>query len=89
MGLEVLYLLIPASVILALIALALFIWAIHSGQFDDLDTPALRMLFDDGTVVPGARVPAHPGLDAPGHAGPSVPGQPAREPLRPAANEDE
>lgn len=47
MGLDVLYLLIPASVLLALVALALFVWAIHSGQFDDLETPAIRILFDD------------------------------------------
>jgi len=51
MGLDVLYLLIPASVLLALVALALFIWAIHSGQFDDLETPAIRILFDDSPVV--------------------------------------
>lgn len=49
MGLEALYLLIPASIVLAAIALALFIWAIHSGQFDNLETPAIRILFEDGT----------------------------------------
>lgn len=49
MGLEVLYLLIPASALLAGIALALFLWAMHTGQFDDLETPAIRMLYDDGT----------------------------------------
>jgi len=48
-GLEALYLLIPASIVLAVIALALFIWAIHSGQFDDLETPAIRILFEDGS----------------------------------------
>jgi cbb3-type cytochrome oxidase maturation protein len=47
MGLDILYVLIPASVLLALGALALFLWAIHSGQFDDLETPAIRILFDD------------------------------------------
>jgi cbb3-type cytochrome oxidase maturation protein len=47
MGLEVLYLLIPVSLALALAALALFIWAIHSGQFDDLETPAIRILNDE------------------------------------------
>jgi cbb3-type cytochrome oxidase maturation protein len=48
MGLEILYLLIPVTLVLAGIALLLFIWAIHSGQFDDLETPAIRVLFDDG-----------------------------------------
>jgi cbb3-type cytochrome oxidase maturation protein len=47
MGLEVLYLLIPASALLALVAFALFMWAIRNGQFDDLDTPAIRVLMDD------------------------------------------
>jgi cbb3-type cytochrome oxidase maturation protein len=47
MGLNILYLLIPVTFILAAIALMLFIWAIHSGQFDDLETPAIRILFDD------------------------------------------
>jgi cbb3-type cytochrome oxidase maturation protein len=58
MGLDVLYLLIPASVLLALVALALFIWAIHSGQFDDLETPAIRILFDDSPVEPPPAGPA-------------------------------
>ena len=47
MGLEVLYLLIPVTLTLALVALGLFFWALHSGQFDDLETPAIRILFDD------------------------------------------
>jgi cbb3-type cytochrome oxidase maturation protein len=51
MGLEILYLLIPASIALALVALTLFVWAIHSGQFDDLETPAIRILFDDRPAV--------------------------------------
>ncbi len=49
MGIEILYLLIPASTLLAVISLAMFIWAIRSGQFDDLETPAIRILYDDGT----------------------------------------
>jgi cbb3-type cytochrome oxidase maturation protein len=60
MGLDVLYLLIPASIVLALIALALFVWAIHTGQFDDLDTPAIRILLDDAPAQGAARIPAHP-----------------------------
>lgn len=62
MGLDVLYLLIPASVLLALVALGLFIWAIHSGQFDDLETPAIRILFDDPPVA----TPAPPAEPDPG-----------------------
>ena len=29
------------------ISLGALLWAVRSGQFDDLDTPALRMLGDD------------------------------------------
>ena len=47
LGLDILFLLIPVSLVLAVAALMLFVWAIHSGQFDDLETPAIRILFDD------------------------------------------
>jgi len=44
---EILYLLIPLSLALvALIAWAL-LWAVRSGQFDDLEGPAWRVLMDD------------------------------------------
>lgn len=48
---EIIYLLLPASLFLALIGLGAFIWASWSGQFDDLDTPARRMLFDDEGIA--------------------------------------
>lgn len=73
MGLEVLYVLIPVSVLLALGALAVFLWAIQSGQFDDLETPAIRILFDDapagfpGTARPGEPPDATPRLPPPAH----------------------
>jgi cbb3-type cytochrome oxidase maturation protein len=54
MGLEALYLLIPVSVLLAAVSLALFVWAMLTGQFDDLETPALRVLFDEDAPVAGA-----------------------------------
>lgn len=42
-----LLLLIPISLVLMGFALAAFAWAIRSGQFDDLDTPALDVLRDE------------------------------------------
>ncbi len=57
MGLDILYLLIPVTFVLALVALALFVWAIQSGQFDDLETPAMRILFDDEAGSPGSAEP--------------------------------
>ena len=44
---SVLYILIPAALILGLGFLAAFVWTLRRGQLDDLDTPPVRMLFDD------------------------------------------
>ena len=43
----IVYLLIPLSIILLALAVWAFFWAVNNGQFDDLDTPAERILFDD------------------------------------------
>jgi len=43
-------LLIGVSLFAALIFLALFIWAVKSGQFDDNYTPSVRILFDDDEI---------------------------------------
>ena len=57
-----LLLLIPLSLILLVFILWAFSWAVRSGQFDDLDTPALDILDDD---TPRAPTPAPgPGDDA-------------------------
>ncbi|MBF0125336.1 MAG: cbb3-type cytochrome oxidase assembly protein CcoS [Magnetococcales bacterium] len=42
-----LYLLIPAALLLGLIGLGLMLWAVRNGQFEDLEGPAHRILFDD------------------------------------------
>jgi cbb3-type cytochrome oxidase maturation protein len=44
---NIIYVLIPLSVILMAIAIAAFFWAVRNDQFDDLDTPALDILDDD------------------------------------------
>jgi cbb3-type cytochrome oxidase maturation protein len=43
----IVYLLIPLSIVLLVLAVWAFFWAVNNGQFDDLDTPAERILFDD------------------------------------------
>lgn len=43
----ILYFLIPLAMLLASGSVFTFIWAVKRGQFDDLDTPAIRVLFDD------------------------------------------
>jgi cbb3-type cytochrome oxidase maturation protein len=42
-----LYIIIPAALIFCGIAVGAFLWAVHRNQFDDLDTEARRILFDD------------------------------------------
>ena len=49
---DILYLLIPLSVVLAVVIGAVFWLAIDGGQFDDLDTPALRVVADDDAAPP-------------------------------------
>jgi cbb3-type cytochrome oxidase maturation protein len=44
---DVLFLLIPLSIVLALLIGAAFWWAVRSGQFDDLEAPAHRILLDE------------------------------------------
>ena len=39
--------LIPAALFIGGLALASFLWALRSGQYDDLDGAAVRMLMDD------------------------------------------
>lgn len=42
-----LYLLIPVSLIFCALAIAIFFWAVNSGQYDDLDGEGERLLFGD------------------------------------------
>lgn len=49
---EALFLLIPLSLIVVALAIWIFFGASDSGQFDDLDGPALRILHDDDSIPP-------------------------------------
>ncbi|OGI41523.1 MAG: cytochrome oxidase maturation protein, cbb3-type [Candidatus Muproteobacteria bacterium RBG_16_62_13] len=53
---EVLYLLIPLAAILAGVIVWAFFWSVKSGQFDDLEGPAHRILMDEER--PAADTPA-------------------------------
>lgn len=44
---EILYILIPLAIVLALLMAAVYLWAVKSGQFDDLEGPAHSILMDD------------------------------------------
>ena len=53
------YMLIPVAVLLIAAAIGLFIWSVRSGQFEDLEGPAHRILMDDDDplIPPEARLP--------------------------------
>lgn len=44
---DILYLLIPLGILILGIAIGAFIWAVKSGQFEDMQGPAHRILMDD------------------------------------------
>jgi cbb3-type cytochrome oxidase maturation protein len=47
---ESLYLLIPIALLFCALAIKLLLWAIDSGQYDDLDKEAWRILAEDDTA---------------------------------------
>ncbi len=49
---SILYLLIPLGLLLLGLAVAAFFWAVGAGQFDDLDSPAMRVVLDDDRRPP-------------------------------------
>ncbi|MBI3414144.1 MAG: cbb3-type cytochrome oxidase assembly protein CcoS [Verrucomicrobia bacterium] len=44
---SVIFLLIPLSIALATLFLAAFIWAVRSGQYEDISTPSMRVLMEE------------------------------------------
>jgi cbb3-type cytochrome oxidase maturation protein len=49
---NILYVLIPLALLILGVAVWAFFWAVGSGQFDDLDTPAVRIIMDDDKKPP-------------------------------------
>lgn len=47
---EVIIILLPLSLLLAGSFIAGFVWMTRKGQYDDLDTPSLRMLLDNTEI---------------------------------------
>lgn len=54
---EVLIYLVPLALALGLLGLGAFLWALNSGQFDDLDGAAWRAIMDDDVATPKAAAP--------------------------------
>lgn len=50
---NILYFLIGCSVLMALVFLGAFFWALKNGQHDDVYTPGIRILFDDEVAPTG------------------------------------
>lgn len=50
---EVVYLLVPVSVVLVFGIAVAFWWSVKSGQFDDLEGPGFKVLMDDDEAVQG------------------------------------
>ncbi len=44
---DVIYILLPVALVIVIIIIAIFYWAVRSDQFDDLEGPAHRILMDD------------------------------------------
>ena len=60
---NVLVFLIPIALFLGGLGLAAFLWSLKSGQYDDLDGAANRILFDDEPVAPRKKSPPPPASD--------------------------
>jgi cbb3-type cytochrome oxidase maturation protein len=49
---NILYFLVPLALMLAALGVWAFVWSVKSGQFDDVETPGMRVLFDDELQEP-------------------------------------
>lgn len=48
---DVIYLLLPLVLLIVIGSVLAFIWSLNDGQMDDLDTPPVRILFDDDSEI--------------------------------------
>lgn len=51
---NILLLLIPVALLLGLLGLVAFLWSVRTGQYEDMDGAATRILFDDDKPLPPA-----------------------------------
>ncbi|MDP7591972.1 MAG: cbb3-type cytochrome oxidase assembly protein CcoS [Litorilituus sp.] len=52
---SIIYILIPIAVLLTVIGIYLFFWAVKTEQFDDLEKQGMSILFDDDKIDDSAR----------------------------------
>lgn len=53
---SVVFVLLPVALALAACAVGAFVWSVRRGQMDDLETPAMRAVFDDDDEAPSGAV---------------------------------
>jgi len=61
---SVIYIVLPLALVLGGGALAAFLWAVRRGQFEDLETPAIRVALEDDVAPPSQS--AASGVERPG-----------------------
>jgi cbb3-type cytochrome oxidase maturation protein len=60
----ILIVLIPLGLLMLLVGIAAFVWAVSNGQYDDLEGEGARILFDDeGDTQSSARIESAPPVD--------------------------
>lgn len=64
---ESLYILIPLSVVLVFVIGVIFWWSVRSGQYDDMEGPAYRMLMDDRDELDKKHLPSGGNDDGKSH----------------------
>jgi cbb3-type cytochrome oxidase maturation protein len=57
---EVLYFLVPLAAAIVAVVIVALVWAVRSGQFDDLEGPAHRILMDEDRPPPDRGPPTTP-----------------------------
>lgn len=63
---DVLFLLVPMSVLLVLLLIVLFGWALHRGQFDNLEREGERILWDEPEMLQRTRLDKNQVKEQPG-----------------------
>lgn len=67
---SVLYIVLPIALVLVGVAVFAFVWAARRGQFDDLETPAIRALHEEPKQKQVVGSQTDTGLDRPAGGGP-------------------
>lgn len=63
---ESLYLIVPVSILLFGLAVALFMWSVEDGQYDDLEGEGGRILYDEDSDAMGGPESQNPDADRSG-----------------------